>query len=158
MINRLRSGLAVLTFTLCLPGLTVAEETGPGPRLEAGDVQRFIDTVPKMMKDLEALGADFGDVKNPTALQGMMAHEKVQEILARYDWHQETYLEKVTAIAGGYAAVRMDEELQALPEEQRAMVKSMMGAQMPKLLMVHPNDVKIVEQHKSALDAFFDSQ
>lgn len=37
------------------------------------------------------------------------------------------------------------------------MVKQMMGAQMPQLMMVHPNDVKLVRQHRAALDAFFES-
>lgn len=154
--SRLTS-VALLALSLIFPLIAGGEEAKLRVRLEAGDVERFIATFPAMVKDMKALGADLGEVENPTAIQGLMANEKVQEILARYGWSQTAYLEKVTAIAAGYAALRMEAELAALPAEQREMVKSMMGAQMSQLLQVHPADLKQVQQHKAGLDAFFES-
>ena len=151
--------LLVAACLCCLPFVSAEEEAAaPVAQLKAGDVERFVDSFPKMVSDLKKMGAEFGDIENPSMVQAMVANEKVQEVLERYGWNQDDYVRKLTAIVGGYAAVRMDEELAALPEEQRAMVKSMMGAQMPQLLAVHPSDVALVKRHKAALETFFESQ
>lgn len=158
MMKAIRSTLVLLAALFVLPLTSMAEAEGPVAQLKSGDVKHFLDSFPKMLADLKKLGEGYEDIENPTAIQAIMASDEVQTIMQRYGWDQDTYMQKVTAIAGAYAAVRMDEELANLPEAQRAMVKQMMGAQMPQLLAVHPHDVKMVRQHKAALDAFFESQ
>lgn len=156
MTKSLRHLVALGAALFVLPLFSVAETAGPEPRLKAGDVQHFLESFPKMIADLKKLGDRYGDIEDPTAIQSIMASDEVQTIMQRYGWSQDTYLQKVTAIAGAYASVRMDEELANLPEEQRAMVKQMMGAQMPQLMQVHPSDVALVKKHRAKLDAFFD--
>lgn len=156
-MKSLRSSFVLVAALFVSPMVVMAEAEGPVAQLKAGDVKHFLESFPKMIADLKELGDQYGDIEDPTAIQAIMASDEVQSVMQRYGWDQETYLQKVTAIAGGYAAVRLEEELANLPEEQRAMVKQMMGAQMPQLMMVHPNDVKLVRQHRAALDAFFES-
>ena len=157
-MTSLRSGFLLLTILVCLPFVSAEEATTPAAQLKSGDIERFMETFPKMVGDLKKMGSDFGEIESPSMVMAMMANEKVQDVLTRYGWDKEDYVRKLTAIVGGYASVKMDAELAALPEEQRAMVKSMMSSQMPQLLSVHPSDVSLVQQHKAALDTFFKSQ
>lgn len=84
-----------------------------------------------------------------------MANSDVEKVQANYDWSGEELLTKLTAIAGAYGAAKFNAELANMPEEQRAMVKSLMWAQMPKLLAVHPSDVALVKKHMAKLETFF---
>lgn len=121
-------------------------------------MKHFVDTIPKMVADLKKLGAEYENVSDPTAIQSVLANEKAQKILVRYGWSQNDYLVKITAIASAYGAVRLQDELAQFPEEQRAMMESMVGMQMGQLIQAHPDDIKLVRKHKAALDKFFDSQ
>ncbi len=92
---------------------------------------------------------------NPAAIQAAVANSDVEKVQANYDWSGEELLTKLTAIAGAYGAAKFNAELANMPEEQRAMVKSLMWAQMPKLLAVHPSDVALVKKHMAKLETFF---
>lgn len=111
-----------------------------------------------MMQEFRELGEDFGDMKNPSAVQAAMASEKVKAVLSKYQWDQSEYMRKFTAIAAGYALLRMEEQLAQLPEQQRAMVKAMMEGQMAQYVSVHPSDVALVRKQVDALTALFESQ
>ncbi len=54
--------------------------------------------------------------------------------------------------------VRMEAELANLPEQQREMMKSMVGAQMSQMFSVHEADIALVRKHVDALNKFFDEQ
>ena len=158
MKNVLRTCFTLLALAVILPLWSAAENAAPVARLKAGDVKHVVDTMPKMVADLKKLGAEYENVSDPTAIQSVLANEKAQEILARYGWSQNDYLVKITAIASAYGAVRLQDELAQFPEEQRAMMESMVGMQMGQLIQAHPDDIKLVRKHKAALDKFFDSQ
>ncbi|GAB5560462.1 MAG: hypothetical protein SynsKO_21090 [Synoicihabitans sp.] len=158
MKNTTQLVLTVLSFIFAGFLAQAEEASAPVPQLKAGDIERFIDTMPKMVKELQKLGASYENIQDPSAAQAMMANEKVQAILKKYKWDQHEYTRKLTAIAGGYAMVRMEAELANLPEQQRAMMKSMMGAQMAQMFVVHESDIALVRKHVDALTKFFDEQ
>lgn len=150
--------LSVVSFLMAGLLVQAEEPAAPIAQLKAGDIQRFIETMPKMIKELKQMGAKYENIQDPNAAQAMMANEKVQSILKKYNWDQNEYTRKLTAIAGGYAMVRMEAELANLPEQQRAMMKSMMGAQMAQMFAVHESDLALVKKHAAALTKFFDEQ
>jgi len=154
MNRTLRIFLSVLGLFV-FAGLLVAEKTVTPPQLTEKDIDQFMSTYPKLLADLKKLGGKYSALDNPAAIQAAVANADVEKVLAKYDWSGEELLTKLTAIAGAYGAAKFDAELANMPEEQRAMVKSLMGAQMPKLLAVHPNDVALVKKHMAKLETFF---
>lgn len=143
------------------PAFLVADGTeaddAPKAVLKKGDIEHFIETYPKLVAEIEALGEDFDDIEDPTAAQALFANAKFQSILEKYKWEQESYVLKLSAITSGFAVVKIEAELAKLPEEQRAMMRSMLGAQMTQQFSVHPDDIAIVREHFDTLDAFFES-
>lgn len=158
MIHLFRRGLVLIAVLFSLSSVVTADPEGPVAQLKPGDVKHFLDTMPKMITELKKLGDDYGKVDDPSALQEMLANEKAQEILARYGWDQNNYLTKITTIASAYGAMTLQDELASLSDEQRAMMESMVGMQMPQLIMAHADDIKQVRAHQAQLEAFFETQ
>lgn len=158
MKNTSRIILSLVSFILAGLSVHAEESAAPIALLKAGDIQRFIETMPKMIKELKQMGESYENIQDPNAAQAMMANKKVQSILEKYNWDQNEYTQKLTAIAGGYAMVRMEAELANIPEQQRAMMKAMMGAQMSQMFSVHDSDIALVRKHVDALTKFFDEQ
>ena len=158
MTHSLRRGLVLIALLFSFSSVVTAESEGPVAQLKPGDVKHFLDTMPKMIKELKKLGDDYGKVDDPSALQEMLANEKAQEILERYGWNKNDYLTKITTIASAYGAMTLQDELASLPSEQRAMMESIVGMQMSQLIMAHANDIKLVRANKAELEAFFESQ
>lgn len=125
------------------------------PVLEKGDVERFIQTFPAMAKDFEALGQEFDSREDLNALMALSATQQSQAIFTKHGWDPKTFYQKVTAISFGYALLEVEKELANLSEQERAMVQSMMGAQMG-LPQVHPQDLEKVRSHQKQLKSFFD--
>jgi hypothetical protein len=158
MIPSFRRSLVLFTLLFAGAGFLAAESDGPVAHLKSGDVQHFLKTMPQMITDLKKLGDEYGQIDDPSAMQGMMANDKAQAILKRYGWDQEQFLTKITAIASAFGAVSIQDELASLPEDQRKMMESMIGMQSSQLIMAHPDDIKLVRKHKAQLQAFFDTQ
>ncbi len=145
-------------FLFLTGGLTAEKAKVPPAQLKAGDIEHLLETYPKMVSQLKALGKKYENLNNPTALQAALANQEVQAVLARYDWTTEGFLSKLTTIASAYGSAMMQAELAKMPAEQRAMMESMMGGQMPDLMTVHPDDMALVQKHMAKLRVFFDSQ
>ena len=145
---------------LLLVSLNLAAQKTPVPeaRLESGDIEHFLETYPKMVSQLKALGKKYEGLEDPTNMQAVVANKEVRDILERYDWTTESFLSKLTTIASAFGAARVQAEMANLPAEQRAMIESMMGSQMPDLMTVHPDDLARVKKHMKRLQALFDSQ
>jgi len=143
---------------LLATGLVAGKPPTPVAQLQPGDIEHFLETYPKMVAQLKALGSKYEGLKNPSAMQAALANDEVKSLLERYDWTTESFLAKLTTIASAYGSVRIQAELANLPEDQRAMVASMMGAQMNNLITVHPHDLALVKKHQKQLQAFFDTQ
>ncbi|MBT5900491.1 MAG: hypothetical protein HOH58_00090 [Opitutaceae bacterium] len=155
------SRIILSLMSLLMAGLLVVqakESDGPAAQLKAGDIQRFIQTMPQVIKDLKQMGESYENIQDPSAIHALMTSEKAQAILRKYSWEQEEFTRKLTAIVAGYALLRMETELANLPAEQRAMVKSMMTGQMAHMFSVHESDLALVKKHAAALDKFFDEQ
>ncbi len=93
--------LTVFSFVMSTWLVQAEEPAGPVAQLKSADIQRFIETMPKMISELKKLGKSYENIQDPNAAQAMMANEKVQAILKKYDWDQHEYTRKLTAIAGG---------------------------------------------------------
>lgn len=145
----------ILFGLVAFTGSAMAENKPSKPQLTEQDINKFMKTYPKLLADLKELGGGYSMLDNPAAVQAAVANADVKKVLAKYEWSGEELLTKLTAIAGAFGAAKFDAELANMPEEQRAMVKSLMGAQMPKLLAVHPQDVALVKKHMAKLEAFF---
>ena len=158
MKNSSRIILSVVSFLLAGLLLQAEDSAGPVAQLKSGDIQRFIQTMPQVMKDLKQMGASYENIQDPTAIQALMTSKKAQAVLQKYNWEQGEFTRKLTAIVAGYALVRMETELANLPADQRAMVKSMMSGQMGHMFSVHDSDLALVKKHAAALKKFFDAQ
>ncbi len=52
-----------------------------------------------MIKELDKLGAQYGDIQNPASAQSMMANDKVQAVLAKFKWDESNFFQKLSAIS-----------------------------------------------------------
>ena len=123
----------------------------PPAVLNAGDVDKFITTLRPMSKELEAIGVSVES--DATTGEQLMANAKVMAILKKYGWDNSMWM-KWSSIAMCYGKLKMDEQLAALPAEQRAQMKEMMkmaGQSIDEL--VNANDLKLVKAKMSQLDA-----
>lgn len=95
----------------------------PNPVLKAGDVEHFIQTFPKLTKDLKALGAEYeaksGSITFPDALK---ANEKFQQILKQYGW-DNNFFAKSTTILLGYSLVAYGNQLKNVTPELKKALK-----------------------------------
>jgi len=158
----MKNGVHIILFLTSFfwVGLSAHAEdsAGPAAQLKAGDIQRFIQTMPKVIKDLKQMGASYENIQDPASIQALMTSTKAQVVLEKYNWGQAEFTRKLTAIVAGYALVRMETELASLPEDQRAMVKAMMSGQMAHMFAVHDSDLALIKGHSAALKKFFDQQ
>lgn len=158
MKNTSRIILSAVSFLLAGLFIQAEEPATPKAQLKSGDIQRFIQTMPQVIKDLKQMGAAYENIQDSSALQALMTSQKAQAVLQKYNWEQGEFTRKLTAIVAGYALVRMEAELANLPADQRAMVKSMMSGQMGHMFSVHDSDLALVKRHAAALKKFFDAQ
>jgi hypothetical protein len=130
---------------------SIAKAQVPQAMLNAADVDKFIKTIRPMSDEFEALGIAI-DGDNGVSDQ-IMANAKVMAILKKYGWDNTMWM-KWSAIAMCYGKLKMDEQMAALPAEQRAQMKEMMKMAGQSLdTMVNPEDLKVVKAKMSQLDA-----
>lgn len=123
----------------------------PQAVLTSGDLDKFINTLRPMSEELDALGVEVGSEANTA--EAMMANAKVMAILKKYGWDSTMWV-KWSSIAMCYSKLKMDEQLAALPAEQRAQMKEMMKMAGQSLdTMVNAEDLKLVKAKMSQLDA-----
>ena len=107
--------------------LDMISESGGG--LTNADIDRYIETIIPMTEELEALGENWGDDMDEYSLRQTLESNEVMEVVEKYGWDKD-FGAKFMAITFGTAVVGMEAELEKLPEDQRAQVNAMMGAQM----------------------------
>jgi hypothetical protein len=165
MFKSALTSLLLFCTLLTLPlGLAAEEGEGlaqkasaAGPLLKAGDIDHIIKTLPALKADLEALGEQFVDFQNPSQMQAMAVNEKVQAVFKRHNWDSDAFASKISALMGAFAKVKLDQELENLPAEQRQMMASMLQGQLGDLVTAHPQDVALVRAKMAQLESFFDS-
>ena len=75
-------------------------------------------------------------------------------ILEKYGWNEEFGL-KFGAITWGYTYLKMKEEVDKLPEEQKAQVTAMMPMFTTYEMLVHPDDIAKIKPNMASLDETF---
>jgi flagellar biosynthesis/type III secretory pathway protein FliH len=158
MLKSVRSLLYLLTVTLLALPMMAEDDASEAPKafLKEGDIERFIETFPKMVAELEELDEEYENISDPSMAQTLMAHAEFRKVLEEYEWDEESYLHKLTAITSGYALVRIEAELAEVPAEQRAMMQAMLGSQLQSQFSVHPDDLALVREHWEKLERFFE--
>ncbi len=134
----------------------VGGEAPEKPVLTATDINRFIETLPKMSKELEALGQRLDVQRFASAVEALAANEQVQAIFKKYGWKVQEFYTKFGTIAAGFAVAEMEKQLADLPANQRAMVESAMKGQMPQIDL-NPKDLALIRSKLPALRKLFES-
>ncbi len=128
----------------------------PKAVLSASDIQLFIKTLKPLQQDIEKLGTDY-DVEDPTTMQALAASEEIKAIFKKHGWSEDYYL-KVAAITSAFAHLKIEKELQNIPEEQRAYMKQMMESyNVGAKSQLNPADLKIVKDNYEALNTYFET-
>jgi hypothetical protein len=136
---------------LVLIQCTAVFAQAPASVLSTSDVDKFISTLRPMSKELDAVGISVDP--NTSTAEALMSNGKVMTILKKYGWDETMWI-KWSSIAMCYSKLKMDEQLAALPAEQRAQMKEMMKMAGQSLdTMVNPEDLKLVKAKLGQLDA-----
>ncbi len=142
--------------------------------LNDGDIEHFIKTFKPMTAELDALGYNFEDEdeddneeenedEDPMAafanmraeMKEIMSENEVLTILKKYDW-DEDFLDTYIAVSIGYSYNKVNNELEDMDESEKEMAKPFMDLFLDQFrLMVHKDDLKMLQDHMTALDAVF---
>lgn len=149
----------LILFGTILPSFMWAQAgattTPPKAVLKEGDIERFMETYPKLEAEFEALDGEWEDADFATALSALEANAEVQAILDRYGW-DAAFFSKLEVIVRSMALLEIEAQLAELPEGQRAMAERMMAGQLGAL-EVHSDDLAEVRSKRTELTAFFDA-
>ena len=158
----------IALLVLLFPIVCVAQTTEVAAVLNDGDVQHFIKTVKPMTEELEALGHSLETEEeevNPmdplgsmrAVMNAMMARDDVMSILKKYDW-DESFANTYLAIGAGYSYLKVTQEFESMPEDQKAQAQGMIDMMTQQFkTMVHDDDIAAVQPHMDALDVVFES-
>lgn len=148
----------LLSVLLLLPVLSLvgAEEKKDKPLLSAADITRFIETLPAIQKDFEQMGHSISSHEDMTSLKDFQITRQVGDMLKKHGWEPEKFFVKVNTIIMGYTGINIEQQLEAMPAQHRAMAESMMRAQMPDMT-VHPEDRKLLAGNLQKLTRFFET-
>lgn len=147
--------LKYLTSILFILTLTFASAQEELPAvLTNDDISLFIKSYKPLKKDLMKLGDEYENISDPTALQSLEANEKAQAIFNKYGWDND-YISKFNAIIKGYAYVKVKNELDLLPEDQK---KYMAPTLDMMKLQVNLEDAKKVANKVNELDIILEDE
>lgn len=127
----------------------------PKAVLSADDIQLFMETLKPLQQDIEKLDNTY-DLDDPTSMQAVAANEEVKAIFKKHGWSEDYYL-KVAAITSSFAHLKMEKELENIPEAQRAYMKQMMETyNVGSKSQLNPADLKLVTDNYEVLNTFFE--
>ena len=153
-MNNLKRSLSILILFVSLIA-NAQETTPPKAVLTASDIQLFMKTLKPLQQDIEKLGTKY-DVDDPTTMQSLAASEEIKAVFKKYGWSEDYYL-KVAAITSAFAHLKMEKELENIPEAQRAYMKQMMESyNVGAKSQLNPADLKIVTDNYTVLNTFFE--
>ena len=145
--------VALLTLSLFLFNLSFSQTDKPVAVLESDDIERYIETIVPMSKDLKELGIKM-DGEEGNAAEQWATNAEARAILVKYGWNDSFQME-FTAITMAYAYLRVKQEIDKMPEDQRVQAEAMMPMFAMYLNMVHEDDVKLVESRMDDLNTVF---
>ncbi len=115
-------------IVLFLSFLSVAVVAQDEVKINKNDLSRFIKTFKPMTEELEALGANYKAMTQMNALDALKANNELLNLLEKYGW-DENSLMKWAKIGTGYSYVKMEEQMEQIPEAQRAQFEAAMQMQ-----------------------------
>ncbi|HAW50975.1 MAG TPA: hypothetical protein DCX54_01415 [Flavobacteriales bacterium] len=140
---------AILLFIFCN---SFSQEV-PVAILSSVDVDRYIETVVPMSKELNELGdAHRGNEENPGEM--WVASAEARAILEKYGWN-ESFALKFSAITWAYTYLKIMQEIDKMPEDQKVQAEQMMPMLQLYTSKVHQDDLKIVEGKLDEIDLVF---
>lgn len=176
----MRQILAIIVCVVLFVSVGWAEDD-PVPVLKKGDVERFIDSFPKLVEELERLGmkydAEEGDYSLPEAIQ---ANAEFRATLIKYGWDEGFFLKMQTIFMGYTAIVYKKEmanvapqiaeaikEIESTPglseamkkqmiERMKASQKMMEGGQAGMQTSVHEDDLALIRPKIPDLKKLFE--
>ena len=101
MIKLPRLILFIISSVWVFSTASAEDSAASSAQLKSGDIQQFIKTKPNMIKELDKLGAQYGDIQNPASAQSMMANDKVQAVLAKFKWDESNFFKNCQQSAVG---------------------------------------------------------
>ncbi|MFC2158552.1 hypothetical protein ACFLT9_12015 [Acidobacteriota bacterium] len=112
--------LAILIVLFAFSSPLVVGQTAK-PVLEKGDVERFIETFPKLKVEFEKFDVEMDAEKGTlTYNEALQASAEFRAILKKYGW-DENFLMKTTTIIQGVVALTMKDAMKASnPDMERA--------------------------------------
>ncbi|MEM9896408.1 MAG: hypothetical protein AAF789_08560 [Bacteroidota bacterium] len=120
--------------------------------LKEGDVEKFVSSFPSIQKELAKLDKKYKDVSDMSILQGMQANAEVSGIFQRYGWGDD-WLGKTVSILFSYSVVKVEEEIEKLPDAQKAqMAPYMRNSTRSMRDMVTEKDIELVRNNMAELD------
>jgi len=114
--------------TIFLFSLSVAVVAQDEVKINKDDLSRFIKTFKPMTDELEALGANYEAMTQMNALDALKANSELLNVLEKYGW-DENSLMKWARIGIGFSYVKMEEQMDQIPEAQRAQFEAAMQMQ-----------------------------
>ncbi len=122
--------------------------------LNESDIDKFIETIVPMTKELEALSLEIEESSpNDQNWEAMLAQPKVVAILDKYGW-DNGFFAKSMVISMGYAYAKGMEEYDkmeddAASQQAKTMMKQMMG---PMMEQMNDADLALVASNTAKLD------
>jgi hypothetical protein len=122
--------------------------------LKSQDIDKFIETLKPMSEELESLGVSLDNQENQNFGAAIQGNAQAWAVVKKYGW-DESFAVKWMAISLGYAQIKIEEQLQMVPEGQREQTRQMMQMAMDQMGgEVGKEDMKLIESNYERLDEF----
>ncbi|WP_258104867.1 hypothetical protein [Marinoscillum sp. MHG1-6] len=121
-------------------------DAGSSSVLSNADIDRYLETIKPMAADFEALGESLNrGMDGPgQTLDAMFKSDEVIEVVKKYGWDKD-FGQKFMAISMGTSYLVMEEQVNALPEEQQASYKEMISTQWEQYRsMINDDDLELL--------------
>ena len=148
----MKAKLILTTLSLFIFSYSFSQEA-PVAVLTDSDVDKYVETVVPMSKELKKLGMkNKGNENDPG--QMWLENAEAKAILEKYGWN-ETFATKFSVITWAFTYLKIKQEIDKMPEDQKAQAEQMMPMIQIYVSKVHEDDIKIVEAKMDQLDAVF---
>lgn len=129
----------------------------PSPLLSSADVELFLKSFNPLKNDLEKLGHSYENM-NQNTITALKANEEVKATFKKHGWSDD-YFPKINAIVYAYSYLKMMQEMDKLPAEQKQTIGPVMQSMKTQFTnMVHDADIQLVKGKFAAVDKFFEEQ
>jgi hypothetical protein len=122
--------------------------------LSESDIEKYAETIIPMSEELEKLGVENEGYENNPG-QMWLVNAEAKSILNKYGW-TEAFPTKFSAITWGYTYLRFRQEIDNMPEDQKAQAEQMLPMFQMYMAMVHKDDLALISAHMGELNEVFE--